>query len=209
LGGNNISFLDNYNDKPDLSLYEFHCIYFIPMHLLDHINLLFHIVNINEIQAELPLINYSSLPDGNSSYPSDLGGLEGSSNPGQSSGSGSNNPGQSSGSGPNNPTQPNGSGSNNAGNGFQGMSQEQFDELRRSMAAKLRNLYISRPTRYNIYLNSPEYSHIITRLDHNIVCKHILDTNSTAYFRKIVICEDNSIKYAGILTLQLLQILES
>lgn len=147
-------------------------------------------------EVELPLINYSSEGGGNFSYPTGLaGGSSPSSNPGQSVGSGSNNPGGN---------------SNNSGNGSNdsGLSPEAFDDLRRSVAAKLRDIFINRPTGARLKMDDINYQDRINAMDHNVVCKHILDTGSN--LRKNIIVKDNgqgAVTYTGYISLPLLNLL--
>jgi hypothetical protein len=111
-------------------------------------------------EIELPLMNYSSTGGGGN--PSNTGGSNdlpaGSSNPNDGS-----NPGSSNSSRPN-------------ADNF--MSDEVFNNHRRAVAEKLRNMYIDRPPRVHIRMTDPQFEHQISAFDHNIVCKHLLDIRS-------------------------------
>lgn len=81
-----------------------------------------------------------------------------------------------------------------------------YDRLRFNTAAKLRNIYVNRPYKVSVLMNDPQYADRINRLDHNIVCKAILDNRSHLY--KHLDDSTGEIKYKGIITLELLHILE-
>jgi hypothetical protein len=169
----------------------------------------------SNLLEQLFLINYSdaevtlSFNTGQSdiSGPNDVG----SSNPGQSGGSGSSNPGQSGGSGSNNPGQSGGSGPNNIADATQVMNQADFDKLRKSTADKLLELYRQRPYNgihhkpFNLYMNDPAYQDRINDLDHNVVCRHILDTEgqqgvARSYRNSVTQDAAGKIKYTGVVS---------
>ena len=131
---------------------------------------------------------------------------DGFSNSGQMGDSGSNNPDGSSNSG-----QIGGSGSNttdgssNSGSNTTNQEVQNFDGLRRATGSKLRNIYVNRPPRTKIWMTELEYANRITPLDHNIVCRAILDCGSD--LRKFIDHRDG-IWYRGYITLELLHILE-
>jgi hypothetical protein len=81
-----------------------------------------------------------------------------------------------------------------------------FDGLRRSTGAKLRNLYINRPANVRMAMNAPHYADTINRLDHNVVCRAILDSESK--LKKYIDDSTGEIWYKGHITLELLYILE-
>ena len=84
---------------------------------------------------------------------------------------------------------------------------QNFDQLRRDTGHKLRNLYVNRPSRASIYMNHLDYADRINSLDHNVVCRSLLDCNSPL---KVKIIETREgIRYDGIITHELLDILEA
>jgi hypothetical protein len=157
-------------------------------------NLLEQLFLINYSDAEVTL-SFNTEQSGISG-PNDVG----SSNPGQSGGSGSNNPGQSGGSGP-----------NNIADATQEMNQADFDKLRKSTADKLLELYRQRPYNgihhkpFNLYMNDPAYQDRINDLDHNVVCRHILDTEgqqgvARSYRNSVTQDAAGKIKYTGVVS---------
>jgi hypothetical protein len=168
-------------------------------------NLLEQLFLINYSDAEVTL-SFNTEQSGISG-PNDVG----SSNPGQSGGSGSSNPGQSGGSGSNNPGQSGGSGPNNIADATQVMNQADFDKLRKSTADKLLELYRQRPYNgihhkpFNLYMNDPAYQDRINDLDHNVVCRHILDTEgqqgvARSYRNSVTQDAAGKIKYTGVVS---------
>lgn len=137
---------------------------------------------------ELPTYYSSS---SNTDYQENLGQPQGSNNPGISdSASGSEQPGN--------------SGSNNNNNSPEPVPE--FDAERRYVGSKLRGLYVNKPPRTSILMTHPDYSNRINAWDHNVVCRSILDAGSDLS-RKIVL-EGDSSRYNGVITLELLHILE-
>lgn len=137
---------------------------------------------------ELPT-SYSSST--NTDYQGNLGQSQGSNNPGISD--------SSSGSG-----QPGNSGSNNNNNTPEPVPE--FDAERRYVGSKLRELYVNRPPRTSILMTHPDYSNRINAWDHNVVCRSVLDAGSG--LRSKIVLEGDSARYNGIVTLELLHILE-
>lgn len=97
-------------------------------------------------------------------------------------------------------------GSNNNNNGTPEPVPD-FDFKRRQVGAKLRDLFVFRPPRTSIYMDSYEYSDRITRWDHNIVCKALIDIKHPL-MNKITSDEVNGCRYTGIVTLELLSVME-
>ncbi len=83
---------------------------------------------------------------------------------------------------------------------------QNFDGLRRNTGSKLRNLYINRPYKVRMLMSDPEYADTINRLDHNVVCRAILDSRSN--LKKYIDDSTGEIWYKGNITLELLDILE-
>ena len=81
---------------------------------------------------------------------------------------------------------------------------QNFDLLKRNTAAKLRNMYINRPSNLRMQMSDPEYKDIINRLDHNVVCKAIFDSKSHLW--KYLDDSTGEMKYTGNITLELLYI---
>ena len=101
-----------------------------------------------------------------------------------------------------NSAQVEGSGSNTTDQEIQ-----DFDLLKRNTATKLRNMYINKPPNTRIYMNDPVHKDTITSLDHNVVCKAILDSKSPLW--KNLDDSTGPMTYTGILTIDLLHILEN
>jgi hypothetical protein len=81
-----------------------------------------------------------------------------------------------------------------------------FDQLRKDTGRKLRNLFINKPYKSRILMTQPDYADRINPLDHNVVCRSLLDCNSAL---KVKIIETaDGIRYNGIVTKELLDILE-
>ncbi len=104
--------------------------------------------------------------------------------------------------GSSNSAQVEGSGSNTTDQEIQ-----DFDLLKRNTATKLRNMYINKPPNTRIYMNDPVHKDTITSLDHNVVCKAILDSKSPLW--KNLDDSTGPMRYTGILTIDLLHILEN
>jgi hypothetical protein len=165
------------------------------------------LINIGQDFVELPMIHHSSMGGGNSNNPGGLGGgSDGLSNPGSNPGS---YPGGSDGSnrGSNNPDR-NSSNLVNSRVADFNMNQADFDNLRRSVASKLRDLYINRPPRTRIYMHEAAYQDRINLLDHNVVCKQLLDTKNHNLLKAVIFDNAGHVKYTGVLSLDLLAILE-
>jgi len=120
-------------------------------------------------ETELPLINYASMEGGGNPSSSSV-------NPSSSGGSndlptGYPNPTPNDGSNP---------GSSNSGglNADNFMSDEVFNNHKRALTEKLRNMFINRPPRVNIRMTDLQFENQISAFDHNIVCKHLLDIRS-------------------------------
>lgn len=128
----------------------------------------------------------------NTDYQENLGQFQGSNNPGISD--------SSSGSG-----QSGNSGSNN-NNGSPDPIPE-FDAERRYVGSKLRELYVNKPPKTSILMTHPDYSNRINAWDHNVVCRSILDADSDLK-SKIINQENEPVRYNGVVTLELLHILE-
>jgi len=84
---------------------------------------------------------------------------------------------------------------------------QNLDQLIRDTGRKLRNLYINRPSRAGIFINHLDYANRINSLDHNVVCISLLDCNSP--LKDKIIETREGIRYDGIITLQLLYLLEA
>jgi hypothetical protein len=165
------------------------------------------LINIGQDFVELPMIHHSSMGGGNSSNPGGLGGgSDGLSNPGSNPGS---YPGGSDGSnrGSNNPDRNSSNLVNSRAADFN-MNQDDFNNLRRSVASKLRDIYINKPPRVRIYMHDPAYANKIDLLDHNVVCKQLLDTKNSSLLNAVIFDKDGHVKYTGVLSLELLGILE-
>jgi hypothetical protein len=85
------------------------------------------------------------------------------------------------------------------------MSQADFDKLRRSTANKLLDLYRKRPYSFNLFMNDPAYQDRINELDHNVVCRHVLDTVgqegvARSYRNSIIIDANGKVKYTGVVS---------
>lgn len=137
---------------------------------------------------ELSPVHLSS--SSNTGYSGNLDPSQGSSNPGISD--------PSSGSG-----QPGNSGSNSSGDPD---PIPNFDAHRRAVGAKLRDLYINKPSRTRILMTHPNYSNVINAWDHNVVCRSIFDAGSDLH--KNIILVNNSSRYDGYISVELLGILE-
>jgi hypothetical protein len=81
-----------------------------------------------------------------------------------------------------------------------------FDQLRRDTGRKLRNLFINKPVKSSILMTHPDYADRINPLDHNVVCRSLLDCNSPLKVK--ILDTSEGIRYNGIVTRQLLDILE-
>lgn len=138
--------------------------------------------------TELSTIYLSSSSD--AGYSGNLDPSQGSNNPGISD------PSSSSGQSVN-------SGSNNNGNID---PIRDFESSRREVGFKLRNLYVNRPPRTSILMTHPDYSDKINAWDHNVVCRSIWDAHSD--LQKNIVLDGDSSRYKGIVTLELLGILE-
>ncbi len=134
-------------------------------------------------ETELPLMNYASMGGGGN--PSDSNGSDdfpaGSPNPSPNDGS---NPGSSNSGGPN-------------PDNF--MSEEVFNEHKRVLYGKLRNMFINRPPRAQIRMIGPESQDQISAFDHNIVCRHFLNIRSPL-IREIEWSEHHGIRYMGLIS---------
>ena len=137
---------------------------------------------------ELSTVHLSS--SSNTGYSGNLDPSQGSSNPGISD--------PSSGSG-----QPGNSGSNSSGDPD---PIHNFEAHRRAVGSKLRDLYINKPSKTRILMTHANYSNAINAWDHNVVCRSILDARSD--LQKNIILVNNSSRYDGYLTIELLGILE-
>lgn len=173
--------------------------------LLEHQLLISYFILITDLVSSIYYISPPNLPSGS-------GGLGGSSGPG-----GSGTPG-----GPGGPGTPIGfgelSGSNDesnrsnrnstVANSVVEFSEDQLNDLRKSVASKLRQLYIDKPDYTIVKVTDPAYANIIDRLDHNIMCKYVLDSGIQNLIKSIKIDDNGSLKYTGILGHRLLSVLE-
>ena len=141
------------------------------------------------VSPDLPTVCFSSAED--YGYTSNLDQSQGSNNPGISD--------PSSGSG-----QPGNSGSNNNGDID---PIHDFQTSRRAVGSKLRDLFVNRPPRTSILMTHSDYHNRIDVWDHNVVCRSILDANSHLS-KNIVLLDNDSSRYNGVVTLELLGILE-
>jgi hypothetical protein len=139
-------------------------------------------------ETELPSMNYASMGGGGN--PSDSGGFNdlpsGYPNPSPNDGS---NPGSSNSGGPN-------------ADNF--MSDEQFNSHKLALREKLADIFINRPPRVNIRMTDPQFEHMFSALDHNIVCKHLLNIRSPL-LRDVEYTEYAGIKYRGIISRRFLE----
>jgi len=159
--------------------------------ILDSISVLFNIIDIDQ---ESLFINYAQ-QGGNSSYSGDLGGGPGGESVGSSY------PGPSDGS---NQGSNNGNISNIDSLQF---TEQQLKDIRKDTAAKLRNIFINRPFQQQIRMDSIAYQDRINDLDHNIVCKELLDTQHP-YKKYLKVDNNGRVRYTGFISLQLLYAIE-
>jgi hypothetical protein len=114
-------------------------------------------------ERELLLINYAG--GGN---PSDSGGFNGSpaGYPNTSPSNGSNpGPSNSGGRGPN-------------ANYDIIFTEKQFNSHKKAITEKLRGMFLNKPFYSRIRMTDPQFKDQISKFDHNIVCKHLLDIKS-------------------------------
>lgn len=83
---------------------------------------------------------------------------------------------------------------------------EGFESIREATASKLESLFLDKPHLSRIRLTDPQYSNIISALDHNIICKCIFDVNN--HLVKNIVLDGDSCRYTGFLTINLIKILK-
>ena len=93
-------------------------------------------------------------------------------------------------------------------NSVKRFSENPLEDFRKSVASKLRQLYIDKPDYTIVKVTDPAYANIIDRLDHNIMCKYVLDSGIQNLIKSIKIDDNGSLKYTGILGHRLLSVLE-
>lgn len=113
------------------------------------------------------------------------------------------NPGPSS-SGPSNSGPSDGSGPNRVNNPVTPTANDVFNNNVKDTANKLQDLYFRRAYRAEIHMNSLEYSDIITEMDHNVLCSHVMDTDVQRWKRCVTIDSQERVRYNGVLTRSLM-----
>ena len=88
------------------------------------------------------------------------------------------------------------------------LTNTQFDEERKKVAAKLRDIYINRPAKAKIILNDPKYADKLSITDHGIICSHIYNTNNVDFKNNIDFNDYGNLVYKGRLTLPFLYFME-
>ena len=138
------------------------------------------------------LSTFHSSMDGNINFPSSSEGApEGLSNSGQPEGS----------------DNPNGNANAGSGNSS-GISDAVYNEQRRGVGSKLRDLFINKPPFTRIRMTDPIYSDKISIWDHNIVCRSIIDVNDRFLLKSLQVDENGHIRFKGVISIRLLDILE-
>ena len=99
--------------------------------------------------------------------------------------------------------------SNVENNNFEPFSEDQCNEYRKNVADKLRQLFINKPSRTILNMSNPAHADKLTPLDHNMICKQILDTKSEFLYCKIAENSSGSLIYTGVIGIRLLEIMEN
>jgi len=168
---------------------------------------LLEFLNSLKTEEKIPLFNQASMGE---TYGNLSGENSGSTNPVQPSApyggpSAPNNGSSGPNKDPNNPTL----GANR--DEYPGIPKEQFEQFKADTAVKLRKLFLEKPFRAKLMMNDPQYEDQITSMDHNVVCKVVLDE---FYFEKkritsIIIDEiTGGVRYKGCIDHPILWALE-
>jgi len=88
-------------------------------------------------------------------------------------------------------------------------SEDQCNEYRKVVGDKLRQLFINKPSRTILNMSDPAHADKLTRLDHNMICKQILDTKSVSLYSKIEEDSSGHLIYTGVIGLRLLEVMEN
>ena len=114
----------------------------------------------------------------------------------------------SSNSGPSNSDQPGGKGPNKDGYDPK-VNEAVYNNAVKLTADKLYELWLHRPPRFQIHMNSPEFSNRIDEIDHNVVCWHVLDTGDPRWIGNIITDSLERTRYNGVLTKDLVYSLKA